>query len=158
MSQRTQNLKDALTTSHQRVNYVLDRVGDRWQTPVYSEGAAWNVQQLALHLSISNRGQLNQVVGIAEGREVVPADFDLERFNRRSVEKGADKSIEEVRGALETIYQETLAWLDNASDEALDRKGRHASMHILSVEEILRHIAEHETIHANDIAQILGIE
>ncbi len=97
MSQRAQELKTALAESHQHLNHVLDLVGDRWDTQVYTEGAAWTVQQLAIHLMISDKAQTTMAMKIASGEEGVPADFDLERYNRRSVEKCADASIADVR-------------------------------------------------------------
>ena len=90
MSQHSQELKAALAESRQYLNHVLDQVGERWDTQVYAEGAAWTVGQLAIHLMISDKGQTNTAMAIARGEDLIPADFDLERYNRRSVEKRAD--------------------------------------------------------------------
>ncbi|NDJ85334.1 MAG: DinB family protein [Chloroflexi bacterium] len=159
MPNRIETIKRRLTESRQRLNAVLDHVEERWETPVYSEGAAWNIHQLAIHLALSEKGLANQAIGIAEGREVIPADFDLERYNRRSVEKRAHKAVEEIREDLVTARQDLLAWLDGIDDEAvLDRSGRHASLRIMTAGEILLEMADHEMMHANDIALVLGID
>jgi hypothetical protein len=97
------------------------------------------------------------VKGIATGEETIPADFDLERFNRRSVEKRAETSIEEVRSALATTAAERDAWLDTIDDATLDKQGRHGSMHILSIEKIMNVIADHDLDHANDISRVLKL-
>ncbi|MCB9436355.1 MAG: DinB family protein [Anaerolineales bacterium] len=151
-------IKEALAASRHRLNAVFDQVGDRWDEQVYSEGAAWNVKQLATHLAVSERGLAGQVIGIAEGREVIPADFDLERFNRRSVDKRVEMTIEQIREELAKARQELLAWVDSITDESiLDNEGRHASMNIMSSEAILYQIADHERAHADDIAKALGL-
>lgn len=157
MSERIERIKRNLADGRQRLNYVLDRVGDGWNTQVYAEGAAWTVQQLATHLMITDKGQNNTIMGIAKGEDPIPADFDLERYNRRSVEKRADVTVPEIRAALATSEAERNTWLDTLSDTDLDKKGRHGSMRILSVEEITDVMADHERAHANDIAKVLNI-
>ncbi len=158
MSSHTQELKAALAESRQRLNHVLDLIGDRWDTQVYTEGAAWTVQQLAIHLMISDKAQTNTAMAIARGEDPIPADFDLERYNRRSVEKRADTSTGDVRAGLAASFAEREAWLDSLDDAALENKGRHGSGRILSVEEIMRVMADHEREHANDIAKVLNIQ
>jgi DinB family protein len=158
MSERIQKIKADLADGRARLNYVFDRVGDRWNVQVYSEGAAWNVRQLATHLMITDKGQTNTIIGIAKGEEIVPADFDLERYNRRSVEKRGEIPIEDIRAALAASAAERNVWLDTIDDAILDKRGRHGSMRILSIEEILHVIANHDRDHANDIAHALNID
>jgi len=159
LSERIHTIKNELVSSRQHLNRILDQVGDRWDARVYSDGAAWTVRQLLTHLAISDRGQTNVVAGIAEGREVVPADFDLERYNQRSVEKRADMTVEQARAELAASREQLNAWLDNIDDAVLDKQGRHASLQILSIERImLEMMAGHERNHADDIARVLGID
>ena len=157
MSKRIEKIKADLASSRQHLEHILDSVGDRWDTQVYSDGAGWTVKQLAIHLSDADRGTNGQIMGIAAGREVIPADFDLNRYNKRSVEKRAEMSIDDVRKSLNSTRAELLAWLDTIDDADLDKKGRHASLQILSVTEILGVMAAHERSHANDIADVLGL-
>ena len=158
MSPRTQELKQALADSRKHLNHVFDLVGDRWDTQVYTEGAAWTVRQLAIHLMISDKGQTSTVMGIARGENPVPADFDLERYNRRSVEKRADAGLDDIRASLATSFAEREAWLDTLDDAALDNSGRHGSGRVLTVAQILEVMANHERDHANDIAKVLNIQ
>jgi hypothetical protein len=158
MSERKQVLKDKLFASRARLNAVLDQVGERWESQVYSDGAAWNVRQLVIHLLNSETGMMSQAKSIAEGGEGVPADFDLERYNRRSVEKKAEVTAQEARDGLTAARADLLGWLDGVDEEKLDNKGRHASLNIFSVEQFVRIIASHEREHTNDIARVLEIQ
>ena len=153
-----QQIREELAESRARLNQVLNAVGDRWDTQVYSEGAQWNVRQLLSHLAISEAGMFNTAKAIAKGGEGVPADFDLERYNRRSVEKNAEQTPQAARAALDQSRVEILAWMCDLTDEQLAKRGRHASMKMLSIEEFLQTIASHEKRHADDIAQVLNIE
>jgi uncharacterized damage-inducible protein DinB len=159
MSERIQKIKGKLVEGRSYLNAVLDRVGDRWDEQVYTHGAGWSVHGLLIHLVVSDRGQLETIKRIAKGGEGVPPDFDLERYNRRSVEKRSDKTVEEARVELRQSRQDLQAWLDGLEDESmLDLKGRHGSLRILSIEEILHVIADHDIHHARDIAKALNIE
>jgi len=158
MSDRIQHIKHRLVDSRRYLDEVLDRVRGREDIQVYSEGAGWNVRQLIIHLAITERGQANNVMGIARGEEIVPADFDLERYNKRSVEKKADMTIEQARQQLTETRTELVNWLNAISDDDLNKEGRHGTLQIMSVAELLTTIATHEETHAHDIARVLGIE
>lgn len=152
------DIRAELIESRRVVNEVLDHVGDRWDTPVYSEGAAWNVRQLLIHLAITDQGHNNMIMGIANGMETVPADFDLERYNRRSVEKKAEMTPDMARESMAGSRAALFAWLDSLTDEGvLEKQGRHGSMNIFSVRQILRVAAQHEKNHVLDIAAVLAI-
>lgn len=150
-------LRQELADSRARLNEVLNQVGDRWTTQVYSDGAQWNVGQLLTHLMISEAGMFRTAKGIVNGEEGVPADFDLERYNKRSVEKQASMTPQQAHAELESTRTSLLAWMCDLSDEQLARTGRHASMKMLSVEEFLHTIASHEKTHAEDMARALAV-
>ncbi len=155
MSTRIDAIKSKQTAARDDLNQQLDRVADRWDTPVYSDGAQWTARQLLIHLMVSDKGQTNTVMAIARGENPVPADFDLEKYNRRSVEKRADTTPEQARAALAESLAERFAWLDSADESVLDQAGRHASGATLTVEQILLGMADHERGHADDIARIV---
>ncbi len=79
-----QSLKTMLTESHALLNAVLDSVGDQWEAPIYADGLQWNARQLVIHLADAERGHYNQITNIAEGNDIIPPDFDIERYNRRA--------------------------------------------------------------------------
>jgi hypothetical protein len=157
MSERFDAIKAKMDAARAHLNGVLDKVGDRTEVQVYSDGAAWNVRQLAIHLSDADRGQSNLVKNIANGQDTIPADFDLDHYNKRSVEKRAEMTFEQARESLAATRQDLYDWLNGQDESILPKQGRHASLHILSIEQIFDVMANHERDHANDIAKALGI-
>ena len=151
-------IRAKLDEAREKLNRVLDYVGDRWQYPVYSDGLAWNVRQVLMHVVDADRGHNFQAMSYAEGKETIPADFDVQRYNARTTEKYAFKTVEEARAELARNRQALFEWLENLEDEKLDREGRHASGNIMTVRNILRIQALHEQTHARDIAAALGID
>jgi uncharacterized damage-inducible protein DinB len=158
MTDRKAELKAKLNDSRQILDTVFDQVGDRWDAQVYSDGLGWTVKQIAAHLVDAERGHLSQASNIAEGKDIIPEDFDIQRYNASRTQKNIDKTPEESRAALKEVRQEILAWLDNIEDEKLDRKGRHATLQIMTVHDILRLVSLHERGHAADIARTLDIK
>lgn len=156
-SERIEQIKQQLADARQRLERVLDAAETRQDAVVFSDGQGWTVRHLAVHLADADRGSLRQVLGIAAGQEIIPPDFDLDRYNRRAVEKRADMTYAEARAALAASRAELLAWLDTVDDAVLDARGRHASLNILSVEQILGIMAQHERAHADDIARAAGL-
>jgi hypothetical protein len=158
MSTRKQKIEETLDESRDYVNMVLDQVGDRWETQVYSDDLQWTVRQLVVHMADAERGHNYQLMNIAEGKDVIPEDFDIERYNAGMTKKTADKTAEQARQELAESRQALKAWLAGLDDAKLDMEGRHASLRILPVAQILQWMPIHERGHAEDIAKALAIE
>jgi hypothetical protein len=158
MSERIERYKQELASARRYLHAVIDQVGDRWETQVYADGAAWNVRQLLVHISEADKGMTSQVMGYAEGREIVPPDFDINRYNRRVNDKLGHVTPEDALDTLEQSRATLLAWLDNADDALLDKEGRHATLVIIPIWKFLETMANHERTHAQDIARILDIQ
>lgn len=152
-----QTLKAELAATRATLHSVLDQVGDRWETQIYSDGAAWTAHQLLIHLAITEQGQVNTIMAVAEGKNIVPEDFDLNRYNQRSVEKRAEMTVEQARQQLDETRAKFNDWLDHLDEATLDLTGRHGSLKVMSIAEFLQTIASHERAHADDMARVLGI-
>jgi hypothetical protein len=157
MNARIEAIKTAQSAARARLNHIFDAVGDRWENQVYSEGANWNVRQIAIHLMVSDAGQNKSLKGIIAGGEGLPADFDLQLYNQRSVEKRAALTVDEARSGLANSFAERQVWLDTLDDAALNATGRDAALKMQTVEQFLLGMAEHERSHAKDIARALHI-
>lgn len=152
-----EKIRAKLDEARDEMNRVLDQVGDRWEQQVYSDGLAWSVRQVLVHVADADRGHNRQAMGYAEGQQVIPPDFDVQRYNTRTTEKLASKTVEEARTEMAQSRQALLEWLDGVEEDKLDREGRHASGNVMTVRNMLRIQALHEQAHARDIAAALGI-
>ncbi|MCC7451373.1 MAG: DinB family protein [Anaerolineae bacterium] len=157
MSDRKTAIVAVLDQTRQQLNALLDRLqpGD-WETQIQEEDQRWTVRQIISHLMEAQRGMTHQITRINAGEETVPPDFDLNRWNRRSVEKAADKQPPELIAALEEGRTALKQVLTGLSDSDLEKRGRHGSLQIMSIEEIARLIGTHEADHARIIAEGLN--
>lgn len=158
MSARIQGLKDHLAANRAFLERVLDRAADQQDTQVYSDGLQWTVRDIVLHLADADAGHNQQVMNIAAGRDLIPPDFDVQRYNASRTQKNADKTFADGRAALGESRAALLAWLDTIEEAQLDAEGRHASLRVMSVEQILRLMGHHEQQHAQDIVAALSLD
>ena len=94
MSQeKKEAIKEKLTAVREETVRVLEGfTEEQWNAPVYSdEGAEWRVIDVVRHVADSERGMTALMAQFQAGGEGVPADFDLQRWNRRVVAKLQDK-------------------------------------------------------------------
>ena len=136
---------------------VLQGLGEAdWETAVYTDGSRWTISDLLRHLVNAERGMTGLINQFRQGQDPVPADFDRERYNNRIVEKARHKSPTELIAELEeneAVYLETLAAL---TEDDWPKKGRHASLRIMTIEEICHLIPDHEQAHLLDIQKALN--
>ncbi len=157
MSDRKSAILDLLDQTRQTLKGVLDHVvPDDWEKTVQEEDQKWTVRQILAHLVDAQKGMTGQIARINAGEEPIPPDFDLNRWNKRAVEKSAERTPQELLVALDEGRVTLKRTLDAMSDSDFDKKGRHSSLQIMSLEEIARQIGTHESDHARIVAQRLG--
>lgn len=158
MSSRKNTLRTRLTTDHAASLTIFRGLTEaQWATPVPSdEGAQWTAKDVLAHVAASEGGQLGQITRCLAGEVTVPDDFDLARFNRRSVQKQAERTIADLLAEIETGHAQVLAKLDSLADSDLDKTGRHARGDTLTVEQFFIRITEHRREHAEQIQIVIG--
>jgi hypothetical protein len=155
MSQeKKETIKEKLTAVRAETVRVLSGMTEeQWHAPVYSdEGAAWRAIDVVRHVVDSERGMTAQMAQFQAGGEGVPPDFDLERWNRRVVAKQQNKGPADLLADMAANRQALFAFIDTLADEDWSKQGRHASLHILSIEQVCHLIADHERNHIGELA------
>ena len=148
---------EKLSGSRQALLATLDDLKlEQWEQTVYTEDANWTVKDLFGHLMDSERSMTRLVELIKEGGEGVPPDFDLNRWNARTIRKTTDLTTDEIRTQMIANRGRLLEMLYDMPDEDWKKKGRHGSLQVVSVEEILNQIADHENDHLRDILHVIG--
>jgi len=127
-----------------------------WETAVQSEGAQWTVADVVRHLMNAETGMTGLIQQFQQGNDPVPPDFDRDRYNIRGVQKTQEMTPADLLSALETNHRQLLATVDNLEADDWAKTGRHASLTIMSIEEVCRIIAYHENLHMADIKQAVG--
>ncbi len=158
MSSRKDSIRQTVLADHAACMAILNRfTPEQWEQPAPSEeDAPWKARDVLAHIAVSEGGQLGQLQRCVKGEVTVPEDFDLRRFNRRSVQKQADRSVADMLKEIETGHAQVLAALDAVAEADLDKKGRHARGDILTVEQFFIRITEHRRQHAEELKRALS--
>jgi hypothetical protein len=151
-------IKQKLTAVRQETYRVLGRLSEeQWEAVAYNdEGAEWSVVDVLRHVADSERGMTGLMAQIKAGGEGVPADFDLKRWNSRVVAKLQDKSAAELLDGMTANREALFAFIDTLEDGDWAKQGRHASLRVMSIEQVCHLIADHEQTHVAEIQQRLG--
>ena len=115
----------------------------------------WSVKDTIAHLAASGPGLLATIERFLAGHDL-PANFDLDYWNERQVEKRAAKPVAALMEELRAAHQRAKALLESLSDEQLAVRGTHPAGAEISVAGVFHLIAQHELGHLADIANALG--
>ena len=121
--------------------------GADWGTAVYDEETQWTVADILRHLVDAERGMTDLMSQWQQGRNPVPADFDLARWNNRVIQKTAEKSPDDLLAELRENRIKLLSFIGTIQEDDWARQGRHASLRILTIEEVCHLIGDHEMSH-----------
>jgi uncharacterized damage-inducible protein DinB len=152
MNQMKEDVKRELVEARYNLLAILEELRDpAWDAAVFSEEETWTVSDLLRHLTAAERDMTLLIERIRQGSDGVPPDFDLDRWNARSISKAETKSPAELQAEMHDNRAYLLSMIDTIEPREWDMQGRHGSLRIMSVEEILRLIADHERRHTADI-------
>ena len=87
---------------------------------------AWCERDILAHLAAAERGMIRTIERFLSGDEL-PANFDLDYWNQRQVQKRAQRSVADLLDELKASRQQLLALLDRLSEEEMAVKGMHRS-------------------------------
>ena len=154
--ERKEAIKAKLAANREAFMATMDELSaEQWDLQAYSEGSEWRVVDILRHVADSERGMTALMVQIKAGGGGVPEDFDLARWNQRVVNKLADKGPQELLAGMADSRQALLEFIDSLEETDWDKKGRHASLKIMSIEEVCHLIADHERQHLDGIKQAI---
>src|SRR5437016_1717458 len=83
----------------------------------------WSIRDTVGHLATGETGNLYIAKTIAAGGDPARPDFDLDRWNRRNIEKAAGRGEDELLSDLARERAATLTFLAGLPEESLDRTG-----------------------------------
>jgi uncharacterized protein (TIGR03083 family) len=136
--------------------FVQTVTDEQWEAQVFAEGSAWTVADLFRHVVDSERGMTAQMVQFQEGKDPIPPDFDLSRWNARVVSKSKDKTPADLIADLATNRAQLLQFIAGLAPEDWAKSGRHASLRIMSIEQVCELIATHEAGHLQNMRSALA--
>lgn len=127
----------------------------QWDHPVYADGPAWMVRDILAHFVSAERTFVYYMRQTLAGGPGISRDFDIDAFNAREVAALGALEIGELRRAFRQVRLDTLALLDQISQDDLDRPGWHPWFWETRMGEMLQLIYRHTMLHLRDVRRAL---
>ena len=151
-------LKQKLAEARTALETMLQALCEaQWHTPVISEGNTWSVLDVVAHLAENERGMSIHVHKIRQGKETVPADFNLDNWNAGLKGRIGQPTPAELLQTLTQTRAKTLEVLDAIGEEEWKLTGRHPSQGLVTIEQYYEIMANHDRQHGLDIKKGLGL-
>lgn len=149
MSETKKNeIREKLTGVRQELLTFLKGLSeDQWGTTVFAEDQEWTITDLLRHVVQAEADMTGLMKQYQRGEDPVPPDFDLERWNARTIRKRQEETPAELMDHLKENRAELFEFIDTIQPEDWKKKGRHGSLRILTIEEVCHLIADHEKSH-----------
>ena len=158
MTDRIAALRSLLHSNHQstRGELVALSEADLAATVYETADGPWTAKDILGHLVDAEQGLFLQLSRLAAGDDPLPADFDVDRWNRRAVPRRRSLSYQELLTELDAARSQILGLLESVDETALDQTGSRPDMGTLSLEDLFRWVAGHRDHHVGDLRQALG--
>lgn len=127
---------------------------EQWSQPTANPN--WTLHDTLAHLAAAGHGLLATVDRFLAQRDL-PADFDLDYWNQRQVEKRRHHPPEALLVEIQKAHSKAKTRLAELDDAQLITQGQHPAGPSISVAGIFHLIAEHEWDHMADMAQAIGL-
>lgn len=150
-------LAEKLTTEGDKTLAFFRELPERaWTQPVFADGAQWDVRHVFEHLCMSEhtlRRLFEQILTSGRGTE---EGFDINAFNQEKTGRFDALSREELLSLYADTRAKTIAFARGLSDEQLAKRGRHPALGDSTLEEQLKLIYLHHTMHVRDVKKALA--
>jgi hypothetical protein len=154
---RLETVKEKMAEARASFQEFLEGLTEeQWESEVYSEGDVWSVKDILGHVVRAEFGMMRLMEGFLMGHPGASEDFDLARYNASGVAKLKGKMPADHLSDMTSTREKLLTFLDTLTEADLDKKGRHGSGRILTIEETLYVSAGHDEAHMADMKAALG--
>ena len=154
-------IQEAQKVREKTKKIITDANEEQLKKKMSEHNESWTVLEVAKHIYTSEDGMVKLMKQIKDHSDPntlpgVPEDFDLDRYNKRQVQKLQELTKEDILTKLSESRANFVTFVENLTEKDLPKKGRHASLRVLSIEEILQLISSHETEHQNKLMNALN--
>jgi uncharacterized protein (TIGR03083 family) len=148
-------MRGALTAAREALRSTASELTPAaWATPSPNEG--WSALDTLAHLVAAEEGMRARIERALAGDGALPADFDLDRWNRRQVEKRRGLGADELLAGFGAAREATLRLLDTLRDDQLTLPVEHPANRQATVGWVFDRIAAHQLAHTDDVRRVLG--
>ena len=115
----------------------------------------WSVRLTLAHVGSAHWSHLEVARSLVAGEMIDLPGFELDEWNESRVAERADWSPLKILADLKAAQDATLAFITGLEAKDLETRGVHPVLGEVSVDQVLRVIALHDSLHRRDILRLL---
>jgi hypothetical protein len=135
--------------------FFQDLSPEQWEQVVYIDKTTWQVRDILAHFIAAEQGFQQLIQNISTGGSGAGLDFDIEEYNRRTVQQIRGQEREVLLGQYAMARERTIALVRALRPEQLGDRGRHPWIGEAPLTDIIRAIYHHNSLHLRDIRKML---
>lgn len=141
------------------IGLLTSLTDEQLQIPIIGqENQSWTALDIVAHLLENERAMSIHVHKIRQGRETVPVDFNLEKWNEGLKGRLEPRPLPDLLEDLAQTRAKTFEVLESIKDEEWGLRGRHPDRGMITIEQYYETMAAHDRWHTNDIKLALEPE
>jgi uncharacterized damage-inducible protein DinB len=124
---------------------------------IYLEPGGWRTSDILAHLAVSEQSFLRLFQGILAGEGGVSEDFDIDRYNAKSLQAVQNITWAERMAQFTQARNAIITFCQRLTQEDLLKEGRHPFLGVVALEKMLKMVYRHAMLHEADISKALGL-
>jgi uncharacterized damage-inducible protein DinB len=116
----------------------------------------WSARLTLAHVGSAHWSHLEVARGLVAGETIDLPGFELDEWNEARVAERASWSPGKILADLKAAQEATLAFIAGLEAKDLETRGAHPALGEVSVGQVLRVIALHDSMHRRDILELLS--
>jgi uncharacterized damage-inducible protein DinB len=158
MADTPEGLSERLLREGEKVlAFFQDLDSERFERPVYSEGADWSVREVLAHFVSTEKAFSSLLENVLGGGSGAPEGFDIDAYNQRKVAALKDMAVQDLLVEFQEQRLRTAESVANLDVEQLQRMARHPFLGVAPLVDIIKLIYRHNQIHLRDVRRITGV-
>lgn len=126
-----------------------------WDLELYHDGATWQVRDVLAHFIAAEQGLQELVEDVAAGGPGAGEDFNVDAYNQSTVSALRSQEPAVLLSQFAMVRERTAALTGALRPDQLENVGRHPYVGRASLDEIIRAIYHHNSLHLRDLRAAL---
>ncbi|NQT56120.1 MAG: DinB family protein [Desulfobacteraceae bacterium] len=152
---RTEIIAELEKNLENSISFFRSLSPEQLSVRVYTDGAKWTVKQVLAHFITIERSMHWLFKNILSDGSGAPEDFDVDRFNLTQTKKLDGLTVEELIEQFKLVREDTIAIVQEMSEQDLNREGMHAFHGHGKLERFIVWAYEHIRIHEDEIRKVI---
>lgn len=131
----------------------------QWNQEIYtnshSQYSGWKVRDVLAHFIAAEKGFHALIQNVMNGGQGAGAEVDIDAYNARTVDEMRGLDADMLLGQFAMVRERTAALVEALRLDQLALRGRHPNLGESALDEMIRAIYHHNSLHLRDVHQAL---